>query len=223
MQHFLVLSDASEATLRHCVNLHKLYTLYIFLREVHHFVLYVLNGEATLWHKPHKLYSFLTVNHETNKCCLKKQQQPNHAWGSVWLIYDLQCIFGRQQWGQFGVAVFYSRANHIHNVWVRCPGMQHHDKPAHTYMYGLHAGQPAVNWNEVHGSILTFIFDQVLFCQKNKHLLHPQRDWIKYIPLFVLMTMQSFTTSPKSDFLLQEKDKGRSTYSFLGKKCWYTK
>ena len=123
MQHFLVLSDASEATLRHWGNIYKLYRLYIFLREGHHFVLYVLNGEATLWHKLHKLYSFLTVNQQTNKCCFQKQQQPNHAWGSVWLFYDLQCISGRQQWGQFGVAVFYSGANHIHSVWVRCPGM----------------------------------------------------------------------------------------------------
>ena len=35
----------------------------------------------------------------------------------------MQCISGRQQGGQFGVAVFYSRANHIYSVWVRCPGM----------------------------------------------------------------------------------------------------
>ena len=39
------------------------------------------------------------------------------------VFYDLQCISGRQQWGQFGVAVYYSRANNIHSVWVRCPGM----------------------------------------------------------------------------------------------------
>ena len=62
-------------------------------------------------------------NQQTNKCCCQKQRQPNHAWGSVWLFYDLQCISGRQQWGQCGVAVFYSWANHIHSVWVRCPGM----------------------------------------------------------------------------------------------------
>ena len=123
MQLFLVLSDASEATLRHWWNICKLYRLYIFFREGHHFVLYVLNGGPTLWHKLHKLYIFLTVNQQTNKCCFQKQQPPNHAWGSVWLLYDLQCISGRQQWGQFGVAVFYSRANHIHSVWVRCPGM----------------------------------------------------------------------------------------------------
>ena len=114
MQHFLVLSDALETTLRHQGNIYKLYSLYTFLREGHHFVLYVLNGEATLWHKVHKLYSFLTVNQQTNKCWLQKPNQPNHAWGSQWLFYDLQCISGRQQWGQFGVAVFYSRANHIH-------------------------------------------------------------------------------------------------------------
>ena len=36
--------------------------------------------------------------------------------GSVWRFYDLQCISGRQQWGQFGVAVFYSRANHIRST-----------------------------------------------------------------------------------------------------------
>ena len=123
MQHFLVLCDASGATLRHWGNIYKLYRLYIFLREGHHFVLYVLNGEATLWHKLHKLYSLLTVNQQTNKYCFQKQQQPNHTWGSLWLFYGLQHISGRQQWGQFGVAVFYSRANHIHRVWVRCPGM----------------------------------------------------------------------------------------------------
>ena len=44
MQHFLVLSDASEATLRHWGNIYKQYRLYICLREGHHFVLYVLNG-----------------------------------------------------------------------------------------------------------------------------------------------------------------------------------
>ena len=41
------------------------------MREGHYFVLYVLNGEATLWLKLHKLYSFLTVNPQTNKCCFK--------------------------------------------------------------------------------------------------------------------------------------------------------
>ena len=107
----------------HWGNINKLYRLYTFFREWHHFVLYVLNGVATLWHKLHKVYAFLTVNRQTNKCCLQKQQHPNHAWGSVWLFYDMQCVSGRQQWGQFGVAVFYSRANHIHSVWVRWPGM----------------------------------------------------------------------------------------------------
>ena len=97
MQHFRVLNDASESTLRHWGNIYKLYRLNIFLREGHHFVLYVLNGKATLWHNLHKLYSFLTVNQQTNKCCFQKQHQPNHAWGSVWLFYDLQCISGRQQ------------------------------------------------------------------------------------------------------------------------------
>ena len=53
--------------------------VYIFLGEGHHFVLYVLNVKATLWHKLHKLYSFLKVNQQTNKCCFQKQQQPNHA------------------------------------------------------------------------------------------------------------------------------------------------
>ena len=33
-------------------------------------------------------------------------------------------FFGRQQWGQFGVKVFHSRGNHIHSVWVQCPGME---------------------------------------------------------------------------------------------------
>ena len=46
MQHFLVLSDAWGA----------LYRVYIFLREGHPFLLYVLNGRATLWHKVNKLY-----------------------------------------------------------------------------------------------------------------------------------------------------------------------
>ena len=34
------------------------------------FVLYVLNGEATLWHKlnVHELYSFFAVHQQTNKC-----------------------------------------------------------------------------------------------------------------------------------------------------------
>ena len=96
---------------------------------------------------------------------------------------------------------------------------QHHEKPANTHRYVLHVGQPAVNWNEVHGSIWTFIFSQVFFCQKNKQLLHPQRDWIKYIPLFVLTpSMHSFTTLPKSDFLLGDKDEERSTFFFLGRK-----
>ena len=62
MQHFMVPSDASEATLRHWGNIYKLYRLYTFLRDGHYFVLYVLNGKATLWHKLHKLCSFLAVN-----------------------------------------------------------------------------------------------------------------------------------------------------------------
>jgi hypothetical protein len=104
-----------------CLTVNQQTNEYCF--QKHHFVLYVLNGEATLWHKLHKLYSLLTVNQQTNKYCFQKQQQPNHAWWSLWLFYALQHISGRQQWGQFGVAVFYSRANHIHSVWVRCPGM----------------------------------------------------------------------------------------------------
>ena len=39
------------------------------------------------------------------------------------VFYDLQYISGRQQWGLFGVAVFYSRANQKYRVWVQCPGM----------------------------------------------------------------------------------------------------
>ena len=94
MQHFLNLSDASEATLRHWGNSYKLYRrLYIFLREGHHIVLHVLNGEATLWHKLHKLYTFLTVNQQTNKRGFKQLQQPNHAWGIVWLYYCMQFFF----------------------------------------------------------------------------------------------------------------------------------
>ena len=71
MQHFLVLNVASEATLKH---IHKLYRLYIFMREGRHFVLYVLNGEATLWHKlnVHELYSFFAVYQQTNKCTAVK-------------------------------------------------------------------------------------------------------------------------------------------------------
>ena len=72
MQYFLVQSDASEATLRHWGNIYKLYRRYTFLREGHHFVLYVLNGEATLWQKLHELYSFLTVNQQSNKYCFQK-------------------------------------------------------------------------------------------------------------------------------------------------------
>ena len=109
-----------------CLTVNQQTNEYCF--QKHHFVLYVLNGEATLWHKLHKLYSLLTVNQQTNKYCFQKQQQPNHAWGSLWLFYALQHISGRQQWGQFGVAVFYSRANHIHRVWVRCPGMPNRPK-----------------------------------------------------------------------------------------------
>ena len=63
------------------------YSLCVFLRERHHFVLYVPNGNAAHWHK---VYSFITVDQQTNKCCFKSFQQqhlPNHAWGSVWLYY----------------------------------------------------------------------------------------------------------------------------------------
>ena len=72
MQHFLVLTDASETTLRQKGNIYKLYRLYILVREGHHLVQYVLNGEATLWPKLHKLYSFPTVNQQINKHCLQK-------------------------------------------------------------------------------------------------------------------------------------------------------
>ena len=125
MHPFLVLSGASEATLRQWGNIHKLYRLYIFLRERHHFVLYVPNGKATHWHK---VYSFIAVDQQTNKCCFKSFQQqhlPNHAWGSVWLYYGMHPFSDRPQTGQKKGALFYSRANHTHSVWVRCPGMQH--------------------------------------------------------------------------------------------------
>ena len=76
MQHFLVLSDASKATFRHWGNICKLYRLYIFLREGHHFVLYVLNGEATLWHKLHKLYSFPQwISKQTNTASRSNSSQ----------------------------------------------------------------------------------------------------------------------------------------------------
>ena len=55
---------------RHWGNIYKLYGLYIFLREGHHFVLYVLNGEATLWHKLNKLYSFLTPTESSARSAL---------------------------------------------------------------------------------------------------------------------------------------------------------
>ena len=89
MHPFLVLSGASEATLRQWGNIHKLYRLYIFLRFRHHFVLYVLYGKATYWHK---VYSFIAVDPQTNQCCFKSFQQQhllNHAWGSVWLYYGI--------------------------------------------------------------------------------------------------------------------------------------
>ena len=123
MHPFLVLSGALEATLRQWGNIHKLYRLYIFLRERHHFVLYVPNGKATHWHK---VYSFIAVDQQTNKCCFKSFQQhhlPNHAWGSVWLYYGMHPFSDRPQTGQKKGALFYSRANHTHSVWVRCPGM----------------------------------------------------------------------------------------------------
>ena len=123
-QHFLGQSDASKATIRHWGNIYKLYRLYTFLREEHHFVLYILNGKATLWHKLHKLYSFLTVNQQPNKYCLQKQPQPNHAEGVYGCFMTCNVFLaGNNGVSQFGVAVFYSRANHIHSVWVRCPGM----------------------------------------------------------------------------------------------------
>ena len=98
MQHFMVLSDASEATLRHWGNIYILYRLYTFSREGHPFVLHVLNGETIFRPELNKLCTFLTVNQQTNKYCFQKQQQPNHAWGSVWLFYDLQWTYARQQW-----------------------------------------------------------------------------------------------------------------------------
>ena len=67
MHPFLVLSGASEATLSQWGNIHKLYRLYIFLRERHQFVLYVPNGKATNWHKT---YSFIAVDQQTKKYCL---------------------------------------------------------------------------------------------------------------------------------------------------------
>ena len=58
MHPFLVLSGASEATLSQWGNIHKLYRLYIFLRERHHCVLYLPNGKATHWPK---VYSFIAL------------------------------------------------------------------------------------------------------------------------------------------------------------------
>ena len=55
-----------------------------------------------------------------------QQQQPNHAWGTVWLYSGMQPLADRPQGGQFLVELFYSRAKHTHSVWVRCPGMVKH-------------------------------------------------------------------------------------------------
>ena len=78
MHPFLVLSGASEATLRHRGNIHKLYRLYIFLREGHHFVLYVLNGLLRTG-----LATGLFRMARLGECivCFQQQQLPNHAWG----------------------------------------------------------------------------------------------------------------------------------------------
>ena len=95
MHPFLVLSGASEATLRHRGNIHKLYRLYIFLREGHHFVLYVLNGP---------IYLFPAA--AAAKPCLR----------DVWLYYGMHPLADRPQRGQFQGALFYSRANHTHSV-----------------------------------------------------------------------------------------------------------
>ena len=55
--------------------------------------------------------------------CFQHQQLPNNAWGGVWLYYGMHPLVDRPQRGQFQGALFYSRANHTHNVWVRCSGM----------------------------------------------------------------------------------------------------
>ena len=99
MQHFLVLSWASEATLRHWGNVYKLYRLYVFLREGHRFVLYALNGEATLWHKLQKLYSFFALDQQTNKCSSNSQTMLKVVCGCIlecnlWLAGPADVIFG---------------------------------------------------------------------------------------------------------------------------------
>ena len=48
----------------------NIYKLYIFLREVHNFLLCVLNGKATLWHELRKLYSFLAVDQKTTNAAV---------------------------------------------------------------------------------------------------------------------------------------------------------
>ena len=96
----------------------------VFLRERHHFVLYVPNGKATHWHK---VYSFIAVDQQTNKCYFKGFQQPhlpNHALGSVWLYHGRHPFSDRPQKGQKNGALLCSRANHTHSVWVQCAGMR---------------------------------------------------------------------------------------------------
>ena len=73
----------------------------------------------------------------------------------------------------------------------------------------------------LHGFIWTFIFSQVLFCQKNKHLLHPQKDWFKYIPLLFWHPCNHLLHPQSMIFLLQDKE--IYTYLFLGKTSWHTK
>ena len=72
------------------------------------------------------VYSFFAVDQQTNKCyfqSFEQQHLPNHAWGSVWLYYGMHPFSDRPQTGQKKGALFYSRANHTHSGWVRCPGM----------------------------------------------------------------------------------------------------
>ena len=139
MHPFLVLSGASEATLRQWGNIHKLYRkghkcCFKSVQQQHlpnHALgqtVHFLEGKTpfctvcTQWQGITMAQSgqFHRLK-QTNKFCsknLQQQQLPNHAWGSVWLYYGMHPFSNRPRTSQK------KGANHTHSVWVGCPGMR---------------------------------------------------------------------------------------------------
>ena len=96
-------------------------------------------GDKEMIHGLYKLYRWMR-DRCTNSCC--SQPEPNHAWGSDWLIYGKHCLGspagpGGPQGQISHYFVLGQSYTHTQCVCARCPRME---------ISPLRAGQSSPNW-----------------------------------------------------------------------------